>query len=116
MSRVLIALLVALSTEHSALSTEHRALSTAPVPVDQPFKVPAAGEAVAVIHASCERCDWGVEGREAAAVKILVDGKYSQHLQLARGAEDADYHVSLGPVAVGDHRIRIEADPALSSA
>ena len=28
------------------------------------------GEAVAVIHASCERCDWGVEGREAAAVRI----------------------------------------------
>jgi len=34
---------------------------------------------------------------------------------LTRGAEDADYHVSLGPVPVGDHRIRIEADPALSS-
>ena len=87
-----------------------------PVPVDQVFKVPSAGEAVAVIHASCERCDWGVEGREAAAVKILVDGKYSQHLLLARGAQDADYHVSLGPVAGGDHRIRIEADPALSAA
>src|SRR6187402_3088823 len=86
------------------------------VVVDQAFKVPAAGEAVAVIHGSCERCDWGVEGREAAAVKILVDGKYSQHLLLTRGAADADYHVSLGPVTVGDHRIRIEADPALSSA
>jgi hypothetical protein len=84
--------------------------------VDQALKVPAAGEAVAIIHASCERCDWGIEGRESAAVKILVDGRYSQHLQLARGAEDADYHVSLGPVAIGDHRIRIEADPALSSA
>lgn len=83
--------------------------------VDQEFKVPAAGEAVAVIHASCERCDWGLEGREAAAVKILVDGKYSQHLLLTRGAQDADYHVSLGPVAPGEHRIRIEADPALSS-
>jgi hypothetical protein len=108
MTRVLIALLVALSTEHSALTT-------APVPIDQPFRVPVAGEAVAVIHASCERCDWGVEGREAAAVKILVDGTYSQHLLLTRGAEDADYHVSLGPVEVGNHRIRVEADSALSS-
>ncbi|HEX9367172.1 MAG TPA: hypothetical protein VF921_11120, partial [Vicinamibacterales bacterium] len=43
--------------------------------VDQAFKVPAAGEAVAVIHASCQRCDWGVEAREAAAVRILVDGQ-----------------------------------------
>jgi len=84
--------------------------------VDQAFKVPAAGEAVAVIHASCERCDWGVEGREAAAVKIFVDGKYSQHLLLARGAEDADYHVTLGPIAAGEHRLRIEAAPVLSSA
>jgi hypothetical protein len=83
--------------------------------VDQAFKVPAAGEAVAIIHASCERCDWGVEGREAAVVRILVDGKYSQHLALARGADDADYHVSLGAIAVGDHKLRIEADPALSS-
>src|SRR4051794_27011349 len=86
-----------------------------PVPVDQVFKVAATGEAVAVIHASCERCDWAIDGREAAAVKILVDGKYSQHLLLTRGAEDADYHVSLGPVPAGDHRIRIEADAALSS-
>ena len=73
----------------------------APDPVDQTFKVPAAGEAVAVIHASCERCDWGVEGREAAVVRILVDGKYSQHLALALGAEVADYHVSLGAIARG---------------
>ena len=90
-------------------------IAVAPVPVDHVFKVPAAGEAVAIIHASCERCDWGVEGREAAAVRILVDGRYSQHLLLTRGTADADYHVSLGPVTVGDHRIRIEADPAVSS-
>jgi hypothetical protein len=86
-----------------------------PLPMDQAFKVPAAGEAVAVIHASCERCDWGIEGREAAVVRILVDGKYSQHLALARGPDDADYHVSLGRVSAGDHRLRIEADDALTS-
>src|SRR5436189_5382754 len=91
------------------------ATMTAPVPIEQVFTVPAAGEAVAVIHASCERCDWGIEGREAAAVKILVDGNYSQHLLLTRGAEVADYHISLGAVAVGNHRIRLEADPALSA-
>ena len=88
----------------------------APKPVvDQVFKVPAAGEAVAVIHAACRPCDWGVEGQEAAAVRIAVDGRYSQHLLLARGAEDADYHVTLGPVTVGDHRLRIDADPVLSA-
>ena len=99
-----------------ALGAPAQGPASAKVAVDQPFKVSAAGEAVAIIHASCERCDWGVEAREAAAVRILVDGKYSQHLLLARGAEDADYHVTLGPIAAGDHRLRIEADPALSSA
>jgi hypothetical protein len=109
---MLRALGLALST---AFAFATAATGPAAVPVDQLFKVPAAGEAVAVIHASCERCDWGVEGREAAAVRISVDGKYSQHLLLARGADDADYHVSLGAMAVGDHTLRIEADPALSS-
>ena len=84
--------------------------------VDQAFTAAAAGEGVAVIHASCERCDWGTEGREAAAVKLLVDDKYSQHVLLARGGEKADYHVTLGPIAAGDHTLRIEADPALSAA
>ena len=91
-------------------------LASAPPLVEQAFKAPASGEAVAVVHASCDRCDWGVEGREAAAVKIFVDDKYSQHLLLARGVEDADYHVTLGSMAAGDHKLRIEADPALSAA
>jgi hypothetical protein len=98
-----------------AVATALTMTGRAPVPLDQAFTVPAAGEAVATLHASCERCDWGVEGREAVAVRILVDGRYSQHLLLARGAENADYHVTLGPVPAGEHRLRIEADPALSS-
>jgi hypothetical protein len=86
-----------------------------PLPVDQAFRASAAGEGVAVIHASCDPCDWGTEGREAAAVRVLVDGKYSQHLLLVRGAEDADYHVTLGRLETGEHRLRIEADGATSA-
>jgi hypothetical protein len=84
-------------------------------PVDQVFTSSAAGEGVAVIHASCAKCDWGIEGREAAALRVSIDGKYSQHVPLARGVEDADYHVTLGRIGAGDHRLRIEADPKLSS-
>ena len=86
-----------------------------PLPVDQAFKASAVGEGVAVIHASCDPCDWGLEGGEAAALRVLVDGKYSQHVLLTRGAEDADYHVTLGRIDAGEHRLRIEADPALSA-
>jgi hypothetical protein len=89
--------------------------SAGPLPVDQGFKASAAGEGVAVIHASCDPCDWGTAGREAAAVRVMVDGKYSQHLLLVRGPENADYHVTLGRIEAGEHRIRIEADPDLSA-
>src|SRR6476661_9050996 len=74
---------------------------------EQAFQAPVDGEAVAVVHASCADCRWGQDGREAAAVRVLVDGKYSQHLLLARGSDDSDYRVTLGPVAKGGHTIRI---------
>jgi hypothetical protein len=89
--------------------------SAGPLPLDQAFKASAGGEGVAVIYASCDPCDWGEEGREAAAVRVLVDGRYSQHLLLVRGAEDADYHVTLGRIEAGEPRIRIEADAAHSA-
>ena len=53
---------------------------------EQEFGSSSGGEATAVIHASCARCAWGERGREAAAVRISIDGAYSQHLLLARGA------------------------------
>lgn len=94
--------------------------AVAPTPAAQAltersFVANTAGEAVAVIHAACANCDWGVTGREAAAVRILIDGKYSQHLLLARGAEDSEYSITLGAVEKGTHRIRIEPDPSLSA-
>lgn len=79
------------------------------------FATAVPGEAVAVIRASCERCDWGAEGREAAALRISIDGRYSQHLLLARGAEPADYRVTLGRVTAAAHRVVVEADPTLSA-
>jgi len=82
---------------------------------EQSFNATTAGEAIAVVHASCARCDWGVTGREAAAVRILLDGEYSQHLLLARGAADSEYPITLGAVGEGTHRLRIEPDASLSA-
>src|SRR5215207_7662747 len=79
------------------------------------FDVKEPGEAVAVIRASCERCDWGVEGREAAALRVSVDGRYSQHLLLARGHGSWEYQLTLGPVASGTHRLFVHLDAALSA-
>ena len=82
---------------------------------EQEFGSSSGGEATAVIHASCTRCAWGERGREAAAVRISIDGAYSQHLLLARGADVSD----TGLPSVQSRRsaqIRIEPDEALSAA
>jgi hypothetical protein len=48
-------------------------------------------------------------------LRLLVDGRYSQHLALARGDAEADYHVMLGSVDPGRHELSIELDAALSA-
>ena len=90
--------------------------SAAPL-FDKPFTIDKpASEVAATIRASCARCDWGAEGREAAAVRILLDGKYSQHLLLYRGADESEYRVALGTLGAGRHTLRIDPDAALSAA
>jgi hypothetical protein len=79
------------------------------------FDVREPSEVAAVIHARCARCSWGEAGREAAVLRLLVDGRYSQHLVLARGDADAEYPVMLGGYEHGRHRLSIELDPALSA-
>jgi hypothetical protein len=83
--------------------------------VTRTFEVAAPGEAIAVVRAGCARCAWGEEGREAAALRLSVDGTYSQHILVARGAQPADYRVTLGAVVAGRHTLRIERDSALSA-
>jgi len=79
------------------------------------FRVERPSEVVATLTAACERCDWGQPGREAAALVLSVDGKYSQHLILSRGASPADYRVALGGLAAGRHELRIHLDRAASA-
>ena len=68
------------------------------------------GEAVVDVRAGCVRCDWGEPGRESVALKVSLDGKYSQHLQLVRGEAMADYSDCSRPRGEGpssaDHRSR----------
>jgi len=72
-------------------------------------------EVTAVIHAGCTRCDWAETGREAVALRLSVDGKYSQHLVLSRGETPTDYRVHLGTLPPGRHQLRVERDAELSA-
>jgi hypothetical protein len=79
------------------------------------FSFDSAGEVVVWIRASCARCDWGAAGNEAAVLRLTVDGAYSQHLYLARGAAPVEYVVRLGRFAPGRHVLRAERDIELSA-
>ena len=82
---------------------------------EQTFELPTGGEVVATVRAGCRGCVWGEPGREAAALRLSVDGVYSQHLLLARGEAPAEYRITLGTIAAGSHRLAIDRDAALSA-
>lgn len=79
------------------------------------FSVPVEGEAVATITAGCASCDWGTSGQEAVLARVSVDGTYSQHLLISRGAAPVPYRILLGPLKAGEHRLVIERDAARSA-
>ena len=81
-------------------------------------KFEARGEAEAALDltASVPGASWMEAGREAATVKILVDGRYHQDLILFNAARRFTYRVLLGRVAPGAHAVRVELNAARSAA
>jgi len=79
-----------------------------------PFRIERPAEAVAVIGASCDRCDWGASGREAAVLALFLDGALSQHVVLTRGAR-GEYRVLLGALAPGEHALALTLDARRSA-
>ncbi|HEY7925070.1 MAG TPA: hypothetical protein VII62_17920 [Vicinamibacteria bacterium] len=84
-------------------------LSAAPALHEQTFRLERAAEAVAVVRASCPRCDWRIPGREAAVLTLWLDGALHQHLVLTQGAS-GEYRLLLGPLAAGEHRLALALD------
>jgi hypothetical protein len=72
-------------------------------------------EAVLELTASCQGCDWGRRGREAAVLAIAVDGRYSSHVVLTRGQAAAPYRVLLGRVSSGEHEVHVTLDRKLTA-
>jgi hypothetical protein len=82
---------------------------------EQSFELSRPSEVVAAITAGCEACAWGKKGREAATLVLSVDGRYSQHLVLARGEGPEEYRVLLGALEAGPHRLHIALDRKFSA-
>ena len=83
--------------------------------LSETFDVGRASEVIVTVHAACARCAWGDSGREAVALRVGVDGKYSQHILLTRGAVLAEYPVTLGLLSQGRHTLTVDRDPELSA-
>ena len=102
------ATLVAQPFQGRARGAESPALQTS-------FVVERSSEAIATVRAACERCDWSATGREAAALRVSVDGRYRTHVMLTQGYRDADYQVLLGRYGHGSHRVTVDIDPSQSA-
>src|SRR5688572_32020711 len=74
------------------------------------FDLTGPAEVQAVVTARCAGCDWERRGREAAVLKVTVDGREAQDLVLVRGAEKAEYAIALGPAAPGRHQVSVSLD------
>jgi hypothetical protein len=74
------------------------------------FEFAEDSEAIATVRASCSDCDWARPGHEAAVLRLELDGRYSQHLILMRGAETAAYRVMLGSLQAGAHTLTLSHD------
>jgi hypothetical protein len=77
---------------------------------DEAFELKEGGEVIANVIASCSGCDWSRPGRESAVLRLEVDGKYSQHLFLTRGAATSEYRILLGPLSPGKHHLTFAHD------
>jgi hypothetical protein len=78
--------------------------------LEQPFVLEQPAEVIVALEASSPGCSWQTKGREAALLALEVDGRYSQHLALTRGARPSEYRVLLGALPAGAHRLRVSLD------
>jgi hypothetical protein len=83
--------------------------------LEQTFRTTEESEVVLTLTASSPRASWVTRGREAAAVRLFVDGQYQQDLLLYGGEAPFDYVISLGRSLPGEHTLRVEHHLPLSA-
>lgn len=81
--------------------------------IEYTFELKQPGEVAVEMRASAPGTSWR-EGA-AVAVRVEVDGRYSQHITLFMGSAEHPYRFLLGPLLAGKHRLRVVMDRELSS-
>jgi hypothetical protein len=72
------------------------------------FSVDTEGEGLLDLPARVPGADWESSGREAATVRMWLDGQYNQDVVLVMGETPHTYRLALGPLKPGVHTLRLE--------
>jgi hypothetical protein len=80
------------------------------------FTLPRESEVALEIEARSPGASWGKTGTEASALRIEVDGQYSQDLLLWAGDAPFIYRLMLGRLASGKHHVTAALNKTRSSA
>lgn len=76
--------------------------------LERPFSLAEAGEVLADLRLAAPGGDWELAGREAATVRLTLDGVHNQDIVLYAGAQPHVYQVALGALAAGPHVLTLE--------
>jgi hypothetical protein len=78
------------------------------------FSTPRAGEAKLSFTASVPGTGWERAGREAAVLRVTVDGRHAADVVAFAGAEPFPYETAVGRVSRGRHTVKVAVDRAKS--
>lgn len=89
---------------------------TADQALERTFTVTQGGEGLLDLVATVPGSDWESVGREAATLRLTLDGKHNQDVVLHHGDRPEPYRLALGRLAPGPHTLKIERLAAFSAA
>lgn len=81
---------------------------SAEAPMETTFTVTTAGEGLLDLLAEVPGGDWELAGREAATLRLAIDGVYNQDVVLVMGETPHTYRLALGALKPGVHTLRLE--------
>lgn len=89
---------------------------SAQVLIEKSFRAESEAEALLELRASAPGASWIEEGKEAATVRVFLDGRYHQDLILYSGARPFPYQLFLGRVPAGEHSVRVDLNRRFTAA
>lgn len=111
---LLLLLVIFSSLANRTAATQRKSQLPEPL-ATQTFNLTNEMEVGLEIQARSPGASWALEGAEAAALLIFVDGTYNQDLLFWAGDESFAYRVMLGHLKKGKHTVSVKLNPPRSA-